>query len=122
MIRVSVEVSGGEAAHFRVEVRAPSIERAVRLATIRYPDCGIRLLFPIDPHAFFLPGEPRRAEEGLLIEKTEAVRDGAATNRTRRRPSKQRSRRKPRIDTNAFPDLPLTALTRCQNRGARLID
>jgi hypothetical protein len=56
MIRVSVEVSSGEAARFRAEVRAPSIERAMHLATVSYPDCTIKVCFPIDTQAFFLGG------------------------------------------------------------------
>ncbi|MCA1719056.1 MAG: hypothetical protein LC781_20260 [Actinobacteria bacterium] len=51
MIRVWVEVSG-EADRFRVEVRADSIERAVRLAGSRYPGREARVFFPIDPEAF----------------------------------------------------------------------
>jgi hypothetical protein len=47
MIRVSVEVSSGEAARSRVEVRAQSIERAVHLAMVSYPDCTIKVSFPI---------------------------------------------------------------------------
>ena len=53
MIRVVVEVARG-AACFTVKVRAQSIERAVRLAAAHYPDGEIRVLFPIEPEAFFI--------------------------------------------------------------------
>ena len=53
MIRVSVAVSTG-AIRFKVELRAESIEDAVRLATAVYPDGEVRVLFPIDPEAFFM--------------------------------------------------------------------
>lgn len=51
MIRVWVEVSGG-ATRFRTEVRAESIERAVRLALANHPGCEGRVIFPIDPLVF----------------------------------------------------------------------
>jgi hypothetical protein len=107
MIRVSVEVSSGEVARFRVEVEAPSIERAVRLATVRYPGCAIRVLFPIDPQAFFLPGEPDEpslAEGKIPIEKIAPVGGESTTVHTKRGPSRQRARRKPRIDPQTFLD------------------
>jgi hypothetical protein len=52
VIRVWVEVSGG-ATRFRTEVRAESIERAVRLALANHPGCEGRVMFPIDPQVFF---------------------------------------------------------------------
>jgi hypothetical protein len=52
MIRVSVEVRSG-AARFRTAVWAESIERAVRLAGMRYPGSEARVLFPIKPEVFF---------------------------------------------------------------------
>lgn len=56
MISVSVEMNSGSA-RFRTEVRAESIERAVRLAYARYPGCKARVLFPIDPTTFFAAGD-----------------------------------------------------------------
>ena len=66
VIRVSVAVSSG-AVPFRVEVRAASIEEAVRLAAVSYPGGELKVLFPIDPESFF-------AEEAVPAEDGE-VRD-----------------------------------------------
>ena len=52
MIRVSVAVSTGTT-RFKAEVRAESIEDAVRLAAGIYPDGEVRVLFPIDAEAYF---------------------------------------------------------------------
>ena len=53
MVKVSIEVHNG-AAHFKVAVRAQSIERAVCVVRESYPDCAVRLKFPIDPDSFFV--------------------------------------------------------------------
>jgi hypothetical protein len=54
MIQVSVEVRGGRGTvRFRGEVRAESIERAVQVTNARYPGCEVRMVFPIEPGAFF---------------------------------------------------------------------
>jgi hypothetical protein len=54
MIRVSVEVRGGSGTvRFRGEVRAERIERAVQVTNARYPGCEVRVVFPIEPGAFF---------------------------------------------------------------------
>jgi hypothetical protein len=55
MIRVSVELCSG-AIRFRTPVWAESIERAVRLAEMHYPDFEARILFPIEPETFFARG------------------------------------------------------------------
>lgn len=55
MIRVSLNIQSG-AAHFRAAVWAESIERALSLADARYPGCKVKVLFPIDPEAFFVKG------------------------------------------------------------------
>jgi hypothetical protein len=52
MIRVSVEVRS-RAVRFRTAVWAESIERAVRLAGMRYPGSETSVLFPIEPEGFF---------------------------------------------------------------------
>ena len=62
MIRVMVEVIRSSE-HFTEQVRADSIERAVRLAGARYPDGKIRILFPIEPEVFFAE-EPVPAANG----------------------------------------------------------
>jgi hypothetical protein len=69
VIRVSVEIGGG-AARFRASVRAESIERAVGIASTRYPGSEVRLLFPIDPEAFFSE-DPVLAERLIRLEMPE---------------------------------------------------
>jgi hypothetical protein len=60
VIRISVQV-GSETSTLRAVVRAESIQRAVGLARTRYPGSEVRVVFPIDPEAFFeresLPAE-----------------------------------------------------------------
>jgi hypothetical protein len=55
VIRVSVELCSG-AIRFRTPVWAESIERAVGLAEMRYPDSEARILIPIEPGTFFARG------------------------------------------------------------------
>lgn len=55
VIRVSVEVCSG-AARFRAAVWAESIERALSLVRARYPGGEARVIFPIEPEAFFVAG------------------------------------------------------------------
>lgn len=57
MIEVSVEVSNGSECS-RVRVRAESIEHAVDLAKRRYAGREVRVVFPIEPEAFFVGGSP----------------------------------------------------------------
>ena len=52
VIRVSVEIRG-IAACFKADVCAESVVQAVDLADACFPGCEARLLFPIDPDAFF---------------------------------------------------------------------
>ena len=52
MIKVSVEVSGTTAS-FVADVWAESVVGAINLANACYTGCEARLLFPIDPDAFF---------------------------------------------------------------------
>jgi hypothetical protein len=54
MICVTVEIREG-ALTYRARVTAPSIERTLEIAGEGKPDRRVRLLFPIDPDAFFLP-------------------------------------------------------------------
>ena len=56
MIRVSLEVRGART-RFTVGVQAESITQAVRSVIARHPGCEIRVLFPIDPEAFFAAGD-----------------------------------------------------------------
>ena len=55
MIRVSIEICNG-AARIRAAVWAKSIERALSLVRARYPDDEVRVIFPIEPEAFFVDG------------------------------------------------------------------
>ena len=54
MICVTVEVREGAVTR-RVRITAPSIELALRLAGNGKPGRRGRLLFPIDPDAYFFP-------------------------------------------------------------------
>ena len=63
MVRISVEVTGG-ATRFRVAVQAESVRRALEIAERRNPDRDARVVFPIDPEAFFV-GDPS-ARSGLI--------------------------------------------------------
>ena len=63
MVRVSIEVSSG-AARFGVKVQASSIQRAVRLVKGLHPASDVRVVFPIEPEAFFVVDA--LAKEGLI--------------------------------------------------------
>jgi hypothetical protein len=52
VIRVSVEVCSG-VSRFRATVWAQSIERALSAVKARYPGGEARVIFPIEPEAFF---------------------------------------------------------------------
>jgi hypothetical protein len=51
VIKILIEV--GRVPLLKVAVRAQSIERAVGIASARYPGKEVRVLFPIDPEKFF---------------------------------------------------------------------
>jgi hypothetical protein len=53
-IRVTVEMREGALTR-RVQITAPSIERALEMAGDGKPGHNVRLLFPIDPEVFFVP-------------------------------------------------------------------
>ena len=53
MVKVSIEVSKG-AAHFNVAVRAQSIERAMSVVRGSFPECDVKVKFPIDPEGLFV--------------------------------------------------------------------
>ncbi len=57
MVCVTVEIREGAITR-RTRITAPSIKRAMRIASKGKPGCEARLLFPIDPEAFFMPEEP----------------------------------------------------------------
>jgi hypothetical protein len=60
MVKVSMEVRNGTT-HFNVAVKAQSIEQAANIVRVGYPDCGVRVKFPIDPEGFFVNKPALRA-------------------------------------------------------------
>jgi hypothetical protein len=61
MICIVVEIHEGALTH-RTRVTAPSIERALKIAGGGKPDRRVRLIFPIEPEAFFVTEVPGRRE------------------------------------------------------------
>jgi hypothetical protein len=61
MICMTVEVREGAVTR-RVQISATSIERALKIAGDGTPGRRVRLLFPIDPEAFFVPEDSDRRE------------------------------------------------------------
>jgi hypothetical protein len=59
MICVTVEIREGALTH-RARITALSIERALEIAKEGKLDRRVRLAFPIDPEAFFVPGDHDR--------------------------------------------------------------
>jgi hypothetical protein len=62
MICVTVEIREGALTH-QARVTAPSIECALKIVSVRKPGHRVRLIFPIDPEAFFAPRDHDRSEE-----------------------------------------------------------
>ncbi len=54
MICVTVEIGEGALTR-RVRITAPSIERVLKIARAGKSGRRMRLVFPIDPEAFFVP-------------------------------------------------------------------
>ena len=54
MICVSIEVREGALTR-RIQITAPSIERALEIASAGKPGREVRLLFPINPEPLFVP-------------------------------------------------------------------
>ena len=65
MICVTVEVCEGAITR-RARLTTSSIERALKLAGGGKPDRRVRLVFPIDPEAFFVPGDPALSTTSLI--------------------------------------------------------
>jgi hypothetical protein len=61
MICIVVEIHEGALTH-RTRVTAPSIERALKIVGGGKPDRRVRLIFPIEPEAFFVTEVPGRKE------------------------------------------------------------
>jgi hypothetical protein len=62
MICVTIEMHEGAVTR-RVQISASSIERALKIAGDGMPGRRVRLLFPIDPEAFFVVREPSDTRE-----------------------------------------------------------
>jgi hypothetical protein len=62
MICVTIEIREG-ALTYRVRVTAPSIERALAIAGEGKPGRSVRLIFPIEPEAFFVPEDSSTRRE-----------------------------------------------------------
>jgi hypothetical protein len=62
MICVTVEIREGALTH-QARVTAPSIERALDIVGEGKPGRRVRLVFPMDPEAFFVPRDHDRSEE-----------------------------------------------------------
>ena len=61
MICIVVEIHEGALTH-RTRVTASSIERALKIVGGDKPDRRVRLIFPIEPEAFFVTEVPGRRE------------------------------------------------------------
>jgi hypothetical protein len=61
VICVTVEIREGTLT-YRARVTAPSIERALKIAEEGKPGRKVRLVFPIDPEAFFVSARSGRRE------------------------------------------------------------
>jgi hypothetical protein len=61
MICVTVEIREGALTH-RARITALSIERALKIVGGGKPGRRVRLAFPIDPEAFFVPGDHDRRD------------------------------------------------------------
>jgi hypothetical protein len=61
MIRVAVEIREDTLTH-RTRVTAPSIECVLKIAGGGKPGRRVRLVFPIEPEAFFVTEVPSRKE------------------------------------------------------------
>jgi hypothetical protein len=62
MIRVCIEVDSGKANPTTLCVKAHSILRALEVAEERNPDCALNVVFPLDPHTFFVRAAPEGVE------------------------------------------------------------
>ncbi len=61
MIRITVEIREGTLTH-QTTVTAPSIERALKTVEEGPPGRRVRLIFPIEPEAFFVTEVHSRKE------------------------------------------------------------
>jgi hypothetical protein len=66
MICVTVEIREGPHTR-RARITAPSIECALKIVSVGKPGRRVRLVFPIDPEAFFVPRDHDQSEELPLV-------------------------------------------------------
>lgn len=84
MMRVAVEVREGR----RTQITAYSVKRALEIVGAGRPGLKVRLLFPIDPGAFFVPTEPGVREtacDGTPARLSHSQRTSAPSGRSRPR-------------------------------------
>ena len=62
MLRVCIEVDRGTARSATLYVRAESIRRALEVAGEQNPGCTLDVMFPLDPHTFFVRDAPEGVE------------------------------------------------------------
>lgn len=72
MIRVLIEMRHNVATSSRVVVQARSVREAASIAAAVYPNADIRVVFPIDPEAFFVRDPAARAEI-VSVERAEGM-------------------------------------------------
>jgi hypothetical protein len=72
MISVTVEMRE-KAVCLRVRVTAPSIEQALALAGVGKPGKVVRVVFPIDPEAFFVGSKTPAGTSSVASEHVEAA-------------------------------------------------
>jgi hypothetical protein len=72
MIRVLIEVRGNEATTSSVVVQARSLREAASITAAVYPSAEVRVMFPIDPKAFFIK-EPAAREEIVSVGPAEGM-------------------------------------------------
>ena len=64
MIRARVRVANGNDS-FTILVCAESLRKAERTAKTRYPECTVRMSFPLEPEYFFVDGNRNGSYSGL---------------------------------------------------------
>jgi hypothetical protein len=72
MIRVLIEMRHNVATSSRVVVQARNVREAASIAAAVYPNADIRVVFPIDPEAFFVRDPAARAEL-VSVERAEGM-------------------------------------------------
>ena len=118
MIRVSVEICSG-AARFRAAVWAETIERALSLVKARYPRGEARVIFPIEPEAYFCDGAVPASEAIRLEELEEVAGDEHQLSGAPSGLSQRRSHTASSVHTEQ-KGRPLKAMVLAAGKGTRL--